>query len=1066
MRLKKTCVWFILLLSFQAAIIRAQSSWSDPILVVWANNPDLAIDRQRGLIHVVGLNNGVRYAVLDTLGNVQTEYKVPKSGTDYGRMNFGVSIDVDSQGFPHVVYKVPREEKFFDVFYVRKDTSGWRPKVSISARVWRGYVIRVAVDGSDRVHIARGRADWETEPTGFVNVYRAIDGNVVQVAEDLSPYRADDRLEIDAEADGTVHMVLGNPKRNQAAVPYFRSLDGGENWYLVADIHNSAQCTNRNGCPDIFVDLAGNVHMTYGTNIDQSADGKGSIRYVRFNGNVKVRDVRVTRRNDVKPWKYNAGWGLSSVASSDDGQWIVVAYLTKGEGSAVNDEPGDLYVTMSSDGGVTWSESEFMAPRVGSSEGRNIHKIRAYNNHFYLVYPQGDQIKLRVLRHVGDTPPTAVSGGPYSGQEGDSLLLDMSGSYDTGMNPSILEYAWDWGDDETYDFITDSPIIKTMFHDDFEGPARLRVTDFAGLRDWDLTQISIQNVSPTVDLSNDTTITEEETLQFAVNVSDPGADNLTYYWDFGDGTGSSNPASDHHYPDDGLFKVKLRVDDDDGGWGADSILVTVENLPPTASAGGPYFQTILIPVEFKGEAEDPGIEDTLTVAWDLDADGIFEMSGLEVSHAFADTGHYTVVFRVEDDDDAVVLDSTWVLITNEPPVVEAIPPQVIIEGGTFDPVELDDSVYDPDQNDSALEWSVKGQVSLIVQLENRILTGAPPDSEWAGQEILVLKVTDPGGLQDSVSVSYTVLTQNDPPVWQNIPDFSFIEDDTLLIPMTVLRSRVMDVDDDTSSMEFHTEEHVVLTASIGLGGDMMRVVAPPNWYGETDLVFIVTDPAGATDKDTSRVTVVSRPDPPGPFSLIEPLYAEYDAWPDTVLFHWHASQDPDLDDMLLYKWTLRTEGGTGTMTWSETVLDTVIVFEPDETMETGTYVWWVTVQEESDSTQESNVGTLIVGIPSAVEGDGSVLPDAFRLFQNYPNPFNPETSITIHLPESSSVRLAIYNMMGQEVRVLVDGRLEAGIHTFTWDGRNSAAHMLPAGLYISRMITPSMVFYRKMLYIQ
>ena len=103
MRLKKTCVWFILLLSFQAAIIRAQSSWSDPILVVWANNPDLAIDRQRGLIHVVGLNNGVRYAVLDTLGNVQTEYKVPKSGTDYGRMNFGVSIDVDSQGFPHVV---------------------------------------------------------------------------------------------------------------------------------------------------------------------------------------------------------------------------------------------------------------------------------------------------------------------------------------------------------------------------------------------------------------------------------------------------------------------------------------------------------------------------------------------------------------------------------------------------------------------------------------------------------------------------------------------------------------------------------------------------------------------------------------------------------------------------------------------------------------------------------------------------------------------------------------------------------------------------------------------------
>ena len=204
----------------------------------------------------------------------------------------------------------------------------------------------------------------------------------------------------------------------------------------------------------------------------------------------------------------------------------------------------------------------------------------------------------------------------------------------------------------------------------------------------------------------------------------------------------------------------------------------------------------------------------------------------------------------------------------------------------------------------------------------------------------------------------------------------------------------------------------------------------------------------------------------GPFSIIDPLYAEYDAWPDTVWFRWQSSPDPDLDDMLIYKWTLRTEGGTGALTWTETMLDTAYGFVADTSMETGTYVWWVTAQDLSDSTEDSNVGTLIVGIPSAVSEDEAESPDAFQLMQNYPNPFNPETIITVHIPESVPVRLTVVNAMGQEIRVLVDRRMEPGVHDFIWDGRDGMGRMLPSGVYLCTLRTPSLVFYKKMLYIR
>ena len=65
---------------------------------------------------------------------------------------------------------------------------------------------------------------------------------------------------------------------------------------------------------------------------------------------------------------------------------------------------------------------------------------------------------------------------------------------------------------------------------------------------------------------------------------------------------------------------------------------------------------------------------------------------------------------------------------------------------------------------------------------------------------------------------------------------------------------------------------------------------------------------------------------------------------------------------------------------------------------------------------------------------------------NYPNPFNPQTVVEYVLPEAAQVRLVVYDMLGREVTMLVDGRLPAGRHEAVFE-----AGELPSGLYVYRL---------------
>ena len=93
----------------------------------------------------------------------------------------------------------------------------------------------------------------------------------------------------------------------------------------------------------------------------------------------------------------------------------------------------------------------------------------------------------------------------------------------------------------------------------------------------------------------------------------------------------------------------------------------------------------------------------------------------------------------------------------------------------------------------------------------------------------------------------------------------------------------------------------------------------------------------------------------------------------------------------------------------------------------------------------------------------AAVPEAFSLAQNYPNPFNSTTAIGFALPRAGAIRLAIFNLLGQQVAVLAEGTHPAGSYTLRWDGVNDGGRALAAGLYFYRLQTPWGVQTRKLL---
>ncbi len=104
--------------------------------------------------------------------------------------------------------------------------------------------------------------------------------------------------------------------------------------------------------------------------------------------------------------------------------------------------------------------------------------------------------------------------------------------------------------------------------------------------------------------------------------------------------------------------------------------------------------------------------------------------------------------------------------------------------------------------------------------------------------------------------------------------------------------------------------------------------------------------------------------------------------------------------------------------------------------------------------EDDEAEVMIVASPrnQARAAEEAGAPKEMALGSNYPNPFNPRTVIPYAVAERSLVRIAVYDVLGREVAVLVDGEVSAGRCEVAWD-----ASRLPTGVYVVRMEAGSVV---------
>ncbi len=132
-----------------------------------------------------------------------------------------------------------------------------------------------------------------------------------------------------------------------------------------------------------------------------------------------------------------------------------------------------------------------------------------------------------------------------------------------------------------------------------------------------------------------------------------------------------------------------------------------------------------------------------------------------------------------------------------------------------------------------------------------------------------------------------------------------------------------------------------------------------------------------------------------------------------------------------------------------------------------------------DTTYDNRNGSLLLGLSDGLReitpafkrgyigirvGIGESDPvSAFALSQNYPNPFNPETKIEFSQPTSERVSIMVYDLLGREVRRLIDASLEPGYHAVIWDGRDNTGSNVPSGMYFYRLASAGFSDTKKML---
>jgi len=329
---------------------------------------------------------------------------------------------------------------------------------------------------------------------------------------------------------------------------------------------------------------------------------------------------------------------------------------------------------------------------------------------------QGSSHIATAMLSINNANPTVALADDMMVSEGTGVDLGSLVS-DAGLSDS-LSYLWHVVASNGQ-VIADGTGTHMMFTPVDNGvyTVTLSVTDDDGGMSSDTMVVTALNVNPTVSAGDDQTVNEGSVVGLSGSFSDPGNDSYSVTWHVVASNGQV--IADGHGPgfsfsamDNGLYTVTYTVMDDDGGSASDVVLVTVNNVAPTANAGDDQTVNEGSMVNLSGSFSDPG-NDSYSVTWHVLASNgqvIEDGHGSGMSFKALDNGLYTVTYTVMDDDGGVATDTVLVTVNNVAPHVYVGYTYTINENTL---VTLNGVFNDPGADTYSMNWHVvssNGQV--------------------------------------------------------------------------------------------------------------------------------------------------------------------------------------------------------------------------------------------------------------------------------------------------------------------------------------------------------------------
>ena len=309
---------------------------------------------------------------------------------------------------------------------------------------------------------------------------------------------------------------------------------------------------------------------------------------------------------------------------------------------------------------------------------------------------------------------------------------DWHGSYET---------------DETFSEYVDGLETSTIY--EFEAGAKNSAGEVWG----DLKNFTTgDNQLPVAVIDAPSLADKKTTIEFDGSDSyDPDGYITNYEWDFDDGDTDTGMVVTHSYQNSGIYSVSLEVTDDTGAVNDTTHDITINNNAPIASFVADNYE--IEPgdtVNFDASSSSDPDGDTLTYSWDFGDGG--SGSGVTESHTYTESGTFTVILMVTDDDGNNPLSDAYTaeIYVNEPPIADAGPDQEV-DLFTGMPVEFDGSgSYDPDGTIVEYFWDFDdGETGYGMTIDHSYSTN--------GEFTVTLTVTDDHGATDDDTCIITVL---------------------------------------------------------------------------------------------------------------------------------------------------------------------------------------------------------------------------------------------------------------------------------------------------------------------